>query len=112
MRIVCTFILVALLSGCSHRQTAQVSDVTKPETIVLKPSPTQVATNMTRINLRFHGKLDGDATITWKHHDPVSLTGEFDAKTGGSDFSGSCQLDYFPGSVRSGMVIIEYEFYQ
>ena len=112
MRIICTFILVALLSGCSHKQTAQVSDVTKPETIVLKPSPSQVATNMTGINLRFHGQLDGDATITWKPHDPKRLTGVFDVKTGGSNFSGSAQLDYSPGSVRSGKVIIEYEFYE
>ena len=112
MRTICTFILLALLSGCGHKQTARVSDVTKPQTIILKPSPSQIATNMTGINLRFHGQLDGDATITWKPHDPVRLTGEFDVKSGGSDFSGGAQLDYSLGSVRSGKVIIEYEFYE
>ena len=111
MRIICILILVALLSGCSHKQAVQIRDVSKLETIVLKPSPSQIATNMTGVNLRFHRQLDGDATIIWKPHDPVRLSGLFDVKTGGSDFSGSAQLDYSLGNVRSGKVNIEYEFY-
>ena len=111
MRIICTLILLAVITGCSHKQTVQVGDVSKPETIVLKASRGQSTTHIYGISLRFHGQIDGDATITGKNVTTQKLSGTFDLKTGGDWYSDSCQLQYSPTNVHSGQVIIEYEFY-
>ena len=111
MRIICTFILLAMLSGCSHKQTVQIGDISKPETITLKAGRGQSATKITGISLRFHGQLDGEATITGKNVITQKLTGAFDLKTGGDWYSDTCQLQYSPTNVHSGQVVIEYEFY-
>ncbi|MFZ1829742.1 MAG: hypothetical protein WAW42_13510 [Candidatus Competibacteraceae bacterium] len=104
-------ILLAMLTGCSHKQTVQVGDVSKPETIILKASRGQSAMHITGISLRFHGQIDGEATITGTNVLTQKLTGIFDLKTGGDWYSDSCQLQYSSTNVHSGQVIIEYEFY-
>ena len=111
MRIICTLILLAILTGCGHKHTVQVADVTKPETIILKASRGQRATHIYGISLRFHGQIDGDAMITGTNVLTQKLTGAFVLKTGGDWYSDSCQLQYSPTNVHSGQVIIEYEFY-
>lgn len=111
MRTICTLILLSLLTGCSHKQAVQVSDVSKPETLILKPSQGQRATHIYGISLRFYGHIDGEATITGTNVLTQKLTGAFDLKTGGDWYSDSCQLQYTPTNVRSGKVIIEYELY-
>ncbi len=104
-------ILLSLLTGCSHKQTVQVSDVSKPESLILKPGRGQSATHITGISLRFHGQIEGEATITGTNVLTQKLTGAFDLKTGGDWYTDSCQLHYTPTNVRSGRVIIEYEFH-
>ena len=111
MRIICTLILLATLTGCSQKHTVQVSDVSRPETITLKASRGQNATHISGIWLRFRGQIDGDATISGTNVLTQKLTGTFDLKTGGDWYSDSCQLQYSPTNVHSGQVIIEYEFY-
>ena len=111
MRIICTLILLAMLTGCSHKQTVQVGNVSKPETIVLKASRGQSATHITGISLRFHGQIDGEATITGTNVLTQKLTGTFNLKTGGDWYSDSCKLQYSPTNVHSGQVVIEYEFH-
>jgi uncharacterized lipoprotein YmbA len=111
MRIICTLILLAMLTGCSHKHTVQVGDVSKPEMIILKPSQGQSAEHITGISLRFHGQIDGEAMISGTNVLTQKLTGVFDLKTGGDWYSGSCQLQYSPTNVHSGQVVIEYEFY-
>jgi hypothetical protein len=111
MRIICTLILLAMLSGCSHKHTVQIADVSKPETIILKASRGQSATHIYGISLRFHGQINGGATITGKNVLTQKLTGTFDLKTGGDWYSDTCQLQYSPTNVHSGKVVIEYEFH-
>jgi hypothetical protein len=111
MKIIGAFLLLAMLVGCSRIQRVQVADVTKPETIILKALPSQSATHIHGISLRFRGQVDADAEISGKNVLTQRLKGSFDLKTGGDWYSDTCQLQYSPTNVHSGRVIIEYEFY-
>jgi len=112
MRYIFAILLAALLSGCSHRRTARLSDVTKPESITLKASASQKPAKIFRIELHFRGQIDGDATIGGKNVLTQHLAGTFDLKTGGDWYSDTCQLEYSPTNVHSGNVDIEYEFFE
>ena len=109
MRIICTLILLVVIVGCSHKHTVQITDVSKPETIILKPSRVQITSG--GIGLHFYGQIDGDATISGTNISPQELRGTFDLKTAKEWYSDRCLLQYSPTNVHSGHVIIEYEFY-
>src|SRR5258705_399510 len=102
MRIICTFIFLAMFTGCSRKHTVQVADVSKPEMIVLKASRDQSAIHISGISLRFHGQIDGDATISGTNVLTQKMAGTFDLKTGGDWYSDTCQLQYSPTNVHSG----------
>ena len=110
VRTISTLLLfVALLvSGCGKRQTVQVADATKASDVTLTSPADRPLVH--GISLRFHGHLDGVATVSGTNVQTQRLTGDFDVKTGGDWYSTNCVLHYSPESVRSGTVIIDYEF--
>ena len=110
MRTPSTLLLLAalLVSGCGKRQTVEVADVTKASVVTLTAPPDRPLVH--GISLRFRGHLDGVATVSGTNVQTQRLTGDFDVSTGGDWYSTNCVLHYSPESVRSGTVIIDYEF--
>ena len=103
-------IIIALLAvcGCSQRQTTQIADVTKTNTLVLTPRGGPRGTS--GLQLRVHGRLDGTATLTGSWIQPQTISNIVDFKAGGDHYDTNCVLVYSPTTVRGGTLTVDYEF--
>ena len=66
------------------------------------------------IDIRGLGNIDGDATITLilngKPYKTEKLRGGVSFKWGGDWYSDTAEIQYTPGYVNSGELVIEYKF--
>jgi hypothetical protein len=102
-------ICLAILSvcGCSQRQTTQISDVTKTNTMVLTPS----GATGSYLDLHVHGHIDGVATLSgsWIQY-PQKISNAVAFKQSGDHYDTNCVLVYSPATVKSGTLTVDNEF--
>lgn len=106
-------IALAFLMGCGgNKQTYNVADVTKSETIELKKASSQG--NIHSITVVGKGRIDGAAEIVLilngKPYKTESILGDVNFSWGGDWYSDYAKIDYKPSSVKSGNLSLQYEF--
>lgn len=111
-RWVIAFITVALMMlfiwALIAPKNYSVTDVTKPQTIMLHATPG--ASNIQAITIRLVGKIDGNAMMTAGSL-PLEVAGDFDVHLGSLDcYSTNYFIEYLPDGVTKGKVFIRYKF--
>lgn len=93
-------------------QRYRITDVTKPQAIVLK-APSNEKHRWIDISLRISGKVDGTATIHFPFRaSSIEVKDSFDLDLGVQDcYSPEFPLEYIPQAVTKGRVTIYYKFY-
>ena len=103
--IIISLVLLAAC-GCSRRQTTQIADVTKTNTLVLTPR----GGHRGYLQLRVHGHLDGAATLTGAWIQPQTFSNTVDFRQSGDHYDTNCVLVYSPTTARGGTLTVDYEF--
>ncbi len=98
-------------SGCSKR-TVEVRDVTKPEVLVLRKTPSQGAIHRIRINGA--ATLDGEARVQLIQNGAVYkdqlVNGRSEFQWEGDWYTDQAEVRYIPASVSKGSVVLRYDF--
>jgi len=105
------FLLVALLLGCG-RQTTTITDVTVPQTLVLKKRPSQ---NLIHgIEILGHGTIEGRAKLILlldsESYREETLSGKIDFQWSGDWYTDQAELLFEPGTATSGTIHLRYRF--
>jgi hypothetical protein len=89
-------------------QRYRITDVTKPQSIVLQAPPG--ASRIQAITIRVKGTIDGTALIT-AGYPSREVSGDFNLHFGASDcYTTNYVLEYTPKGVSRGKVTIYYKF--
>lgn len=98
---------------CSMPSVA-VKDARQPETLVIGQRVGNAHTYA--ITLRGSGQVDGRATITLllrgQPYKVAELSGAVDFRWGGDWYAETAEIRYEPANVRSGKVVLHYQFHQ
>ena len=102
-----------VLGGCgisgSRSGRVIISDVTKTNELNLVSSYTAIGGELPRgISLRVHSKINGTAYIYAGNGETTELRGVVEWRIYHDWFRTNCVLHYVPGSVRSGLLTIDY----
>ena len=108
-------VLVLLFLGQScakHPHELKVADVQTPQVIMLKKEPS--AGNVHGIDIRVRGNLDGEAHVSLMLNGNPYKTERVTDKTSfswsGDWYSDTAEIRYEPINVKSGTLIVEYQF--
>ncbi|MBE9114350.1 hypothetical protein IQ249_00415 [Lusitaniella coriacea LEGE 07157] len=96
----------------SYENSASVSDVTKEEVIVLET--TKKSEDISSINIKGRGQIDGEATIVLmlngEPYKTETLKDEVQFSWDGDWYSNTAEIRYTPVQVNSGDLTLEYSF--
>jgi len=103
--------VVLLIGGCGRapRQRVEISDVTKPVTLVLSPAPDK-HTPINYFTLQIRGRIDGRAEVSFGDAVTNMVGTRFAIKRSGNYEGTNCIIRYIPRKVTSGTVTIQYAF--
>jgi hypothetical protein len=101
------------VSCTKYDQQIEITDLTKPQTIVLHKKPQQK--DIVSMSLRINGKIDGEAQLSLmlngNPYKTETIKGKINIKWGGDWYADSMQLRYEPHqTVKDGKIKIEYVF--
>ena len=113
MKIFLLLTLGTFLAGCGQRnQGYKITDVTKPETIILKKLKSQDRIHY--LTIVGTGNIEGAGEITLmlngKPYKTESLSGAVQFNWAGDWYSDSAKIEYKPTSVKSGKLNLQYHF--
>lgn len=90
-----------------------VNDVRKPENLVLRTSGD--GTNVFALTVRGSGEITGKATVSLllngAPYKTEQLSGKVDFEWDGDWYANTAEIRYEPADVRSGNVVLKYEFH-
>lgn len=106
-------VLSCLATSCTqYSREAQIADVRKEEVIVLRSDPDRGPVH--GISIRGRGSLEGEAQISLMlngaPYKTEKLIGKVNFSWGGDWYSDTAEIRYEPIRVKSGQLVIEYEF--
>lgn len=93
----------------SKVQKAQIVDVTKPAKLTLTTAPGP-GLSVWAVQLNIRGNIDGKAELLFESH-TNRIEGEFKMGRGGAYHATNFVIEYRPIRVRTGHIVIEYEFH-
>ena len=99
-------LMVLPLVGCRHKTSSTITDVTQPQTLILKAPPSG-PTNEVSICVR--GWTDGAVRFKINDKEWEILDGSFDVTKYQDWYEPSCKLQYTPYGVTQGEIRVEYE---
>ena len=115
MKIILTVLIIGVLAASCGSRTYEVSDLTKPNTIVLRKKPCQEATTIHSISVRRSGKINGTAKINLilngVPYKTEILSGSVIFQWDGDWYYDKAEIQYIPESVTGGNLKLRYEFY-
>ena len=102
--IICLMLLTSC--GCYRRQSTQIPDVTKTNSMVLTPRGPKGS----YLELHVHGHIKGSATLSgsWLRTQTISNTVDF--KLNGDHYETNTVLVYSPTAVQGGTLSVDYKF--
>ena len=106
--------LTLLVVSCTkYDQQIEITDLNKPQTIVLQKKPHQK--DIVSMSLRVNGKIDGEAQLSLmlngNPYKTEMIKGKINIKWGGDWYADSMELIYEPHqTIKDGRIKIEYVF--
>lgn len=110
--IVLLFIIVACSPDSgkdSSKGLVKISNVTKEQSINIATSGSD--SSISGLTIHCRGYIDGKATLRASNWEPKILSGNIDWHIYHDWFFATCIIKYMPENVKSGNLIIEYEFH-
>jgi alkyl hydroperoxide reductase subunit AhpF len=104
---------VIILASCtSYDQRVEITDVKKPQVLVLKKKADQK--DIVSMKIHCYGRLEGEAKLIIAHtgatYRSTEIKGNVNYKLSGDWYADSMEVSYQPQNVTSGHLTIEYTF--
>lgn len=102
-----------VLGACARfDQSTTFADVMRPQVLVIRAAPG--AGQIHALNVRCHGNVEGDASITLmldgRPYRTEKFQGRFSFGWSGDWYAREARLHYLPDRVRGGAITIDYRF--